>query len=781
VTARLSLYQKAEQELYKLDRSVKAKFYDFCHKFRENPHLEGLRLKQLKGDGRVYSARIDDAYRALLAPMGRSAKGEEDWLLVAVRHRKDVYDQLSLAVNRVTGEIEFVDLSVVGQSALRRAGITLTPDEAEPAPEPVSAPASVVPDPQSEPAAPPAPSAGPLLADYTSDQLREFGVAESLISVALKITSSVELDQLVRDAPLLSRDILYGLAAGMNADDVLTEITGPVKTDAVDTDDYPAALRRTTVTILGSRDDDLAAALEDSDFRAWKVYLHPTQRKLAYRDYTGPARVSGGPGTGKTIVALHHAKHLAEALPPGHDKPILLTTFTKNLATDLRARLASLLDPATLDRIDIAHVDQLAARVLGESASAGRGVKRRIDDAHALAELQALLVELGQREFDALFLLDEWEQVILGQALTTRAAYFQARRNGRGRLNRAQRDKAWRVLEQLVVRLDKSNQETWAQAAERAALFEMDRAARIARRKAGTAKVSDRALAYQDDDSDWGYREYRYQHIIVDEAQDLRPSHWKMLRAMVGPGPNDLFLVGDTHQRIYDSQASLSALGINIVGRSARLTLSYRTTKEILITALGTMAGQSYDNLDDGHESLGGYRSILTGPTPQLRGYSSWAEELDALADTITAWRTEQGSGSGANGTGSADGRIAIAVAERDKVNEVMWHLKKHADIDCAELTKDGPRGSGEVHVGTMHRFKGLEYQKLAVVAVCDGVLPHAAIERYHESDPARYQRELKKARSLLFVAETRARDDLAISWHGRPSPLLPTHGKRSA
>jgi superfamily I DNA/RNA helicase/mRNA-degrading endonuclease RelE of RelBE toxin-antitoxin system len=765
VTARLSLYQKAEAELYKLDRSIKAKFYDFCHKFRNNPHQDGLRLKPLHGDGRVYSARIDDSYRALLAPMGRTSGGLEDWLLVAVRHRKDVYDQLSVAVNRITGEIEFVDLSVVGQSALERAGITLTPEEAEPTAQPTAAA-----DP--EPVAQAAP-ATPLLANYTGAMLRDLGVADPLIDLALAVTSSAELDLVVGNAPMLSRDVLYGLAAGMSPAEVLAEITGPVTVTAVDPEDYSAALRRTTVTVLGDQDDELAAALEDSDFRAWKVFLHPTQRKLAYRDYSGPARVSGGPGTGKTIVALHHLGHLVTALPPGRDKPILLTTFTKNLAADLRSRLASLITPAQLERIEIAHVDQLAARILGENAPTARSAKRRIDDAYALAELETLLAELGERDLDPAFLLDEWEQVILGQALTTRSAYFQARRVGRGRLSRTQRDQVWRVLEQLTVRLDKANQETWAQAAERAARYEMDRASRVARHKAGAATITDKAMAYQDDDSEWGYRDYRYQHIVIDEAQDLRPAHWKMLRAMVAPGPNDLFLVGDAHQRIYDNHVSLSTLGINIVGRSARLTLSYRTTKEILAIALGVMTGQDYDDLDDGNDTLVGYRSILTGPSPELQDYETWQEELDALTVTITTWRAEQQLAGTSSSGRSAGGRIAIAVAERDKVNQVMWHLKENADIDCAELTKDGPRGNGEIHVGTMHRFKGLEYQKLAIVAVCEGVLPRAGLERYRDSDPARYERELKKARSLLFVAETRARDALTITWHGQPSPFL--------
>lgn len=307
MTARLSLYRKAEEELYRLDRSVKAQFYDFSHNFRKNPDLPGLRRKRLKGDSRIFSARVNHDYRALLTPTGTDADGTESWLVIAVRHRRDVYEELQVAVNRVTGEIEFVDLAVVGDSALRRAGITLTPaepEQAEQAPKPSPALES---------------AARPLLADYQAEQLRNLGVAEQLLELALAVTTSAELDQLLEGAPLLSKDVLYGLAAGMDYDEVRKEITAPVKLDEEpDTEDFATALTRTKVTTV---DDAVRAVIEEGDFRAWKVFLHPTQERIVHRHNNGPARVSGGPGTGKTIVALHRVKHLAEQLPPATTSP----------------------------------------------------------------------------------------------------------------------------------------------------------------------------------------------------------------------------------------------------------------------------------------------------------------------------------------------------------------------------------------------------------------------------------------------------------------------------
>jgi superfamily I DNA/RNA helicase len=767
MTARLSLYQKAEQELYKLDRSVKGKFYDFCHLFRNKPGHRSLRLQPLQGDSRIHSARVGDDHRALLAKTGIDSEGVESWLVVAVRHRKDVYEELSVAVNRITGGIEFVDLSVVGDSALRRAGISLTPAEPDAhAPQPQPAAALREPEPTAE---------RPLLADYTADQLRDLGVADPLIELALTVTDSAELDQLVENAPLLSKDVLYGLAAGMSIQDVRAEITAPVEIDNrddIDPEDLTAALARTTVTTV---DDDVQAAIDQGDFRAWKVFLHPTQAALVTRHYNGPSRVSGGPGTGKTIVALHRVRHLAQHLPPGHNKPILLTTFTKNLTTDLRARLASLIEPELLPRVEIIHIDQLAARVLGENLPPGRS-RSRVDDRVALDELRQLLVVVDERRWEAEFLMDEWEQVILGQSVPTRAAYFQARRAGRGRgLTRPERNQIWKLLEQFTARLDKLGIETWGQAAERAARYEIERATMIQARREYKEEVGGRDLIHRDDSSGMRYLGYRYQHIVVDEAQDLRPAHWKMLRAMVEPDPNDMFIAGDTHQRIYDHQVALGTVGVNIKGRASRLTLSYRTTREILAQALGVVHSDdvTFDNLDDGTDTLDGYRSVLHGPKPALTGYDSWDDELEALAGTLRAWREELSTDEH-GAPRDPRGRIAVCVADRDRVNQVMYHLVTKTGLTCAELTKDGPKGDGEIHVGTMHRFKGLEYQKLAIVAACDGVIPRTSVDRYRTEDPPRYQRERRKARSLLFVAATRARDALTITWHDQPSPFLP-------
>ncbi|MFC9881680.1 UvrD-helicase domain-containing protein [Streptomyces libani] len=775
MTARLSLYQKAENELYKMDSSVKTKFYDFCHQFRLDPDHPSLDLKPLKGDGRIFRAKIDRSYRALLARAGVGTDGIQQWLIVAVRHRKDVYDQLSVAVNRVTGEIEFVDLGVVGQSVLQRAGLQLTPapdDHDAPAPDEQAVPAEPTPAPvvTEQPAAP----AEPFLTGCAPEDLRRLGVADALIDVVLTVTTEEELDQLIVGAPRLTAEVLTGLGSGMSVDEVEREITQPASAELAPgfEDDMAAALTRTAVTTV---DDDIRNVLAEGDFRAWKVYLHPTQHKIVERNYNGPARVSGGPGTGKTIVALHRVARLAAALPPGHGKTILLTTYTKNLTADLRSRLTSLMEPALLGRIDIKHIDQLAQSVLNENAAPGTQ-RSLITDDRALDVLREVLFEHEGQRWDAEFLFDEWEQIVLGQSLATRQDYFKARRAGMGRaLNRPERAAIWKLLEQFTLRLNSLGRETWAQAAERAARYEMERARKIQIRAERKEDIGGDLIHLDDNSSGLRYLRHRYQHIVVDEAQDLSSAHWKMLRAMVAPGPDDLFIAGDTHQRIYDRQVTLSTVGVNIRGRASKLTLSYRTTQEILDQAAKVVGTTTYDDLDDGTDTLDGYHSLLRGPAPELVACTDWTDEITQLADALKQWRVEITQPVEDGTARDPSGTMAVCVADGDMAGRVAADLEIKHGITTATLTKDGPQGGGEVHIGTMHRFKGLEYQKLAIVGASDGVLPRTAlIEKYATTDPKRYERELKKSRNQLFVAATRARDTLRISWHGRPSPFLP-------
>jgi superfamily I DNA/RNA helicase len=251
-----------------------------------------------------------------------------------------------------------------------------------------------------------------------------------------------------------------------------------------------------------------------------------------------------------------------------------------------------------------------------------------------------------------------------------------------------------------------------------------------------------------------------YAHVIVDEAQDLHPVQWRLLRAAVPDGPNDLFLVGDAHQRIYDHRVSLSSMGIDVRGRSFRLMLNYRTTEEILRWCIGLLRGTRVDDLDAGTESMAGYRSAFHGSAPPLlAGHANGGEEMTKLARVVRGWID----------AGFAPSTIGVAARFRKTAQAALGALRD-SGIPVHDLER---AGSGGVEVGTMHRMKGLEYRAVAVIDVSAASIPARWNVTPETDDPKAYEQDLLRERCLLYVACTRARELLYVSWSGRPSPFI--------
>ena len=573
------------------------------------------------------------------------------------------------------------------------------------------------------------PGPPPLFAGYSESQLIGLGVGRPLLSTIGKITTEEQLLEFAECVPQLTADVLLALHDGASVEEVMEQVTAPVSAEGpVDPTDYAAAADRPASLV--TTDDETLQAILAGGFERWQVYLHPVQRRVVERSYSGPG--SGQRGS------RHRQDHRraapgqmagpAPALRQHRPRTCCSRRSTRNLAGDLRKRLLLLGGPELLDRVDVVNIDQLATRIVNEAQSGARLPLMNEDKAIEL--WREMLLELGETRWDAGFLYDEWSQVVLGHAITSRQEYFRARRAGRGRqLNRAQRAAIWELVEQFTKRLDEANLWTFARVAAHAARLERELAAT---------------------------RAPRYRHIVVDEAQDLSSAHWMLLRAMVGRGPNDLFLAGDTHQRIYDNYVSLGSLGIEIRGRSSRLTLTYRSTHEILTAASRILGTESWDDMDDGTDTLDGYRSVLRGPQPEFRAYGSWQDELDGILRQVQEW------------TGG-DTSIAVSVPTKKQVDQVESYLSDHG-VPAGSIGPDGPRLPDGVHVGTLQRFKGLEYQRMILAGITDAAVPG----QYVTGDPARQHRELMRARSLLFVAATRARDALVISWNGQPSRFLP-------
>ena len=464
-------------------------------------------------------------------------------------------------------------------------------------------------------------------------------------------------------------------------------------------------------------------------FAAWRTFLHPDQRQIAYHPgYSGSAQVTGGPGTGKTVTVLHRAAFLAERAAP-----ILVTTFAGNLAEALQAQLDLLIhDPDIRWNIEVLNVDRLAYRIVRQA----RGTPVIADERTLRPRWATAAAAAGP--VTPAFLKAEWEQVILAQDLHTEQAYLTCARTGRGRpLTKAQRTQVWQAIHQVTAELEAAGQTTHLQLA--------NEATRLLR-QAGT-------LAYR--------------HILVDEAQDLHPAQWRLLRAAVAPGPDDLFIAADPHQRVYDNRVSLASLGISVRGRSRRLSLNYRTTQEILAWAVPLLGTDPVTGLDGEVDSLIGYRSPMHGPRPQHKPAVTRAEEFNFLAERIGAWLSD---GIEPHAIGVAARSAALAREARDALQA--------AGIETVSL--NGRGDTKAVRAGTMHAMKGLEFQAVAVIGVEQGLVPDPAMVTPAAEDAATHAQDLQRERCVLFVACTRARDHLYVSGTGPPSIFLPARLRRA-
>ncbi|WP_100444504.1 UvrD-helicase domain-containing protein [Glycomyces xiaoerkulensis] len=715
-SASLTIESNAIRHLDRLDRGVRTRFEDFQSKFCWNMHTPGLRLKPLKGHKGLWSARITDDYRAVMCRIGNA-----HFALIAVLHRSEVYERIEerydMAVNRVTGALEVVDHSDV-QAAVSDAK------------RPVEAAAPAAPKPR-----PDTPRPG-LFDPFSDKELLDLGIAEPLMPSVREIRTDQQLLDFIGVAPRLTAEILFALNDGQSLQQVEELVTAPVKADEpIDTDDLQTAIERPASMVTSS--DKAVSAMLERGFEAWRVWPHPAQRKIIDRTFKGPARVSGGPGTGKTVVALHRAARLAKDLDPSQGR-LLFTTFTKNLAADLDSKLTLLLDDGERKPTDVEHLDRVVYRLAVES---GRKLGKLLGEAELERWWEELCLEQGETEFDAQFLYREWTEVICAQLLISRTEYFKARRVKRPRrLGREQRARIWELVERFNARLAEAEAWCWPQLRASVAIAEENRSS-------GGA--------------------HRYRHIVIDEAQDLTPAHWRLLRALAPEAPDDLFIAGDPFQRIYGQPVTLGRLGVNIVGRSTRLTLNYRTTREILRSALAIEADAVADDLDGDRDSLAGYRSVMSGERPAFRPQANAEAELAEIVRQVRAWTAE-----------NPPGAVAVAVPSRRMVEQIVERLNSEG-VGAGALSKERQLGEDIVHVGTMHRLKGLEYRYMLISGIGAQYFPSDRIKKLADTDPQRYELELDKVRNLLFVATTRARDEVVFTWTGEPSPLLHLVGDR--
>lgn len=554
--------------------------------------------------------------------------------------------------------------------------------------------------------APAVTSAARLFDNLRKVELMAFGVPEEWVN-DVRVATEDTLFDIIEHLPQEAQEALLKLAVG--------EKPQPPEPAPIEADPFahPDAQRRFRVL---TNAEELKQAL-DYPWDKWAVFLHPAQADLVARSFSGPTRVSGSAGTGKTIVALHRAVHLARANP---GSTVLLTTFSKALANSLRVKLASLVgaEPSIAAGIIVKSVSavgyDLYSERFGQPQIAATALIRSL--------ITKAASEVEGHRFSAHFLFGEWEDVVDAWQLRSWDEYRDVSRLGRKtRIGGKQREALWAIFERVRAGLLERRVVTWS-----------DVFGRLTESMTGKA---DRPYAF----------------AVIDEAQDLGVAEARFFAAMAAGQNDGLFFAGDLGQRIFQQPFSWKALGLDVRGRSHTLRINYRTSHQIRLHA-DRLLPATVSDVDGNAEGRRGTVSMFDGPPPMVVVCRDTDHECRIVGNWIKDRLQE----------GCAPNEVGIFVRSDAELKRARAAVKA-SDARAIELNDKIEVEDGAVAISTMHFAKGLEFRSVVVMACDDDVIPQSdRIESV--ADDADLEEVYNTERHLLYVACTRARDHLLVT-----------------
>ncbi|MCB1640043.1 MAG: UvrD-helicase domain-containing protein, partial [Thiothrix sp.] len=286
-----------------------------------------------------------------------------------------------------------------------------------------------------------------LFSHYRDEELLAYGVPQEWLD-EIRQANEDSILELADHLPAEAAEALLDLATGVTPEKT---VVSPAITDPFT---HPDAQRRFR---LLNNVEELEQAL-NYPWEKWTIFLHPKQRRFAEQSYSGPARVSGSAGTGKTIVALHRAVNLARANP---DARVLLATFSDALANALHVKLKRLIsnEPRLGERLEVHAMQAIGKRLYERNCGQVKLAQRE--------EISSLLSEAvrqqGEQSFNPNFLISEWEDVVDAWRLDSWEAYRDVKRLGRKtRLPEAVRARYWQLVETVRGKLTEQGMITWS-------------------------------------------------------------------------------------------------------------------------------------------------------------------------------------------------------------------------------------------------------------------------------------------------------------------------------
>jgi ATP-dependent exoDNAse (exonuclease V) beta subunit/mRNA-degrading endonuclease RelE of RelBE toxin-antitoxin system len=684
--------------LTKLQPNIQAKVNQLVLKFQTNPKSPGLNFEKLNAvkDKNMRSLRVDQTYRIILA----APEQGNVYLFLWVDHHDKAYDWAAghqCKVNPDTGSIQLfsthIETSHVDHQKVSRDTH--------------------------------------LFDELKNRQLLKLGVPEAQLDLVRALKTETDLDNIQKMIPVEVYEALFFYLEGQTYEDILRE-RELEESDTFDTTNFSAALDRlqSMAQFVVPADESELSEMLNASMERWRVFLHPSQRKLAEGNKNGSVRVLGGAGTGKTVVAIHRAKWLSNNIA-SHDKKVLVTTFTKNLAIDVKKNLESICSLDEINKIEVIHLDQWVQRFLRKQSYDYEVV---FDDRNLQQYWRKAISEKPANiNLPDNFFIEEWQRVIQPQGIKTLNEYKKASRIGRGtRLNREQRVNIWRVFEEYRHQLN------------RARIKEVDDAYRDAAELIQNQNIS-----------------LDYCSMVIDEAQDMGTQAFKLIRALIPVGANDLFIVGDAHQRIYGrNKVVLGKCGINIRGRSRKLKINYRTTDEIRCWAVRLLEGRDIDDLDGGDDDNVLYKSLTHGQKPVIEHFDTMQDQVQfikVLLEKSTA----------------PPSHFCVVARTNKEVSSIQAHIES-LGIKTIIIKPNEPEGNDDnaLKLATIHRVKGLEFDQVILASANDGLIPLDFVLQ-NKADLLSKENAETEERSLVYVAITRARKSAFVLSYGEASKFF--------
>lgn len=476
----------------------------------------------------------------------------------------------------------------------------------------------------------------------------------------------------------------------------------------------------------------------NADFREWMLFMHPDQQRFVDEDYSGPTKLSGVSGSGKTCVVVRRAIELAKKYP---GQNVLVLTLNRSLANLIESLVDKAALPELRERIHVKPFFRLCQSLLMQfepySAKLYDDVTwKSVEHIDAVwrefyrCELNNNSARVLQRLHDSLigrgldaenYIREEFDWIRSATSPDARDAYLKMERAGRTYgLDETFRNE---LLEGLA---------SWEKKMRFVGVTDY-------------LGLANALYPYVD------RIKADYRCVLIDESQDFGTLELRLVRRLVDPAENDIFLCGDAAQQVSSKHQNLMEAGLGVPGaRSHKLVLNYRNSREILAVAYAILVENLAEQMVDAKdfEVLDPRYANFSGPSPMLLSAPDLRQELHYA---LMYSRGEAES--------NANAKVCVAICGYSQHELASFALQTGLPLLDGTANLD----DGQVFLSDLENTKGFEFQCVIIVNCANGVIPNPHIP----------EEEVFRDLSRLYVAMTRARQQLVISYCGEPSAFV--------